>query len=77
MQKLPGFEVSFQLPRATLLGALKRTDLQHHGKEHQVSEQTVLAVTPAALPEPAVAPTDPPEPVSMPEPSLFGIKITM
>jgi len=27
LQKLPAFEVSFQVPMATLMGALKRTDL--------------------------------------------------
>ena len=80
MQKLPGFEVSFQVPMPTLLGALQRTDLLPQSQTHVAA--ATHAETPRAhiqevhatqsIASRAHEQTTTHENPALPGPSLFG-----
>ena len=80
MQKLPGFEVSFQVPMPTLLGALQRTDLLPQSQTHVAA--ATHAETPRAhiqevhatqsIASHAHEQTTTHENPALPGPSLFG-----
>jgi len=78
MQKLPGFEVSFKVPKPTLMGALKRTDLlapEGTPTPSQVSAQTSLAESHTRAASHSVSDgkvATAPEAATSSEPSLFG-----